>query len=96
MNGGNIRLRMTLKINVRCLYLASEMNGDNIPLRMTLKINVVCLSLVSEMNGGNIRLRITLKINSDFAVLVYKANPRLLLSSDGKKIAPYIRDFSVI
>ena len=42
MNGGNIRLRMTLKINVGCLSLASEMNGGNIRLRMTLKINVGC------------------------------------------------------
>ena len=56
MNGGNIRLRMTLKINVGCLSLASEMNGTNIRLRMTLKINVGCLSLASEMNCGNIRL----------------------------------------
>ena len=40
MNGGNIRLRMTLKINVGCLSLASEMNDGNIRLRMTLKINV--------------------------------------------------------
>ena len=36
MNGGNIRLRMTLEINVGCLSLASEMNGGNIRLRMTL------------------------------------------------------------
>ena len=56
MNGANIRL--TLKINVGCLSLASEMNGGNIRLRMTLKINVGCLSLASEMNGGNIRLRL--------------------------------------
>ena len=63
MNGANIRLRMTLKINVGCLSLASEMNGANIRLRMTLKINVGCLSLASEMNGANIRLRMTLKIN---------------------------------
>ena len=55
MNGGNIRLRMTLKINVGCLSLASEMNGGNIRLRMTLKINVGCLSLASEMNGGNMK-----------------------------------------
>ena len=61
MNGGNIRLRMTLKINVGCLSLASEMNGGNIWVRMTLRINVGCLSLTSEMNGGNIRLRMTLK-----------------------------------
>ena len=52
---------MTLKINVGCLSLASEMNGANIRLRMTLKINVGCLSLASEMNGANIRLRMTLK-----------------------------------
>ena len=58
MNGGNIRLRMTLKINVGCLSLASEMNGGNIRLRMTLKINVGCLSLASEINGGNIRIDI--------------------------------------
>ena len=63
MNGGNIRLRMTLKLNVGCLCLASEMNGGNIRLRMTLKLNVGCLCLASEMNGGNIRLRMTLKIN---------------------------------
>ena len=31
------RLRMTLKINVGCLSLASEMNGGNIRLRVTLK-----------------------------------------------------------
>ena len=39
MNGGNIRLRlrMTLNINVGCLSLASEMNDGNIRLRMTLK-----------------------------------------------------------
>ena len=36
---------MTLKINVGCVSLASEMNGGNIRLRMTLKINVGCLSL---------------------------------------------------
>ena len=53
---------MTLKINVGCLSVASEMNGGNIRLRMT-KINVGCLSLASEMNGGNIRLRMTVKIN---------------------------------
>ena len=52
MNGGNIRLRMTLKINVGCL---SYSVGND------AKINVGCLSLVSEMNGGNIRLRMTLK-----------------------------------
>ena len=39
MNGGNIRLRMTLRINVGCLSLASEINGGNIRLRMTLKIH---------------------------------------------------------
>ena len=61
MNDGNIRLRMTLKLNVGWLSLVSEMNGGNIRLRMTLKINVGCLSLASEMNGGNIRLRMTLK-----------------------------------
>ena len=61
MNGGNIRLRMTLKINFGCLSLVSEMNRGNIQLRMKLKINVGCLSLASEMNGGNIRLRMTLK-----------------------------------
>ena len=44
MNGGNIRLRQTLRINVGCLSLVSEMNGGNIRLRMTLKINVGCLS----------------------------------------------------
>ena len=44
INGANIRLRMTLKINVGCLSLASEMNGANIRLRMILKINVGCLS----------------------------------------------------
>ena len=37
MNGGNIRLGMTLKINVGCLSLVSEMNGGNIRLRVTLK-----------------------------------------------------------
>ena len=37
MNGGNIRLRMKLKINVGWLALVSEMNGGNIQLRMTLK-----------------------------------------------------------
>ena len=61
MNGGNIRLRMTLKINVGCLSVASEMNGGNIRVRMTLRINVGCLSLTSEMNGSNIRLLMTLK-----------------------------------
>ena len=63
MNGGNIRLRMTLKIDVGCLSLASEINGVNIRLRITLKINVGCVSLASEMNGGNIRRRMTLEIN---------------------------------
>ena len=48
MNGGNIRLRMTLKINVGCLSLASEMNGGNIWVRMTLRINVGCLSLTRK------------------------------------------------
>ena len=61
MNGGNIWLRMTLKINVGCLSLASEMNGGNIRVRMTLRINVGCLLLWSEINYGNIRLRMTLK-----------------------------------
>ena len=63
MNGGNNRLRMTLKVNVGCLSLASEMNGGNSRLRMTLKLNVGCLSSASEINGGNIRLPMTLKIN---------------------------------
>ena len=54
MNGANIRLCITLKINVGCLSVASEMNGANIRLRMTLKINVGCLSVASEMNGANI------------------------------------------
>ena len=48
MNGGNIRLRMTLKINVGCLSLASEMNGSNIRVRMMLRINVGCLSLTRK------------------------------------------------
>ena len=61
MNGGNIRLRMSLKINVGCLSVVSEMNGGNIRVRMTLRINVGCLSLTSEMNGSNIRLLMTLK-----------------------------------
>ena len=43
-------LRMTLKINVGCLSLASEMNGANIRLRMTLKKNVGCLSFKSVTN----------------------------------------------
>ena len=55
---GNIRLRMTLKINVGCFSLASEMNGGNTrhlflrltELRMTLKINVGCLFLFSVGN----------------------------------------------
>ena len=37
MNRANIRLRMTLKINVGCLRLASEMNGAKIRLHMMLK-----------------------------------------------------------
>ena len=37
MNYGNIQLRMTLKINVGCLLLRSEMNYGNIRLCMTLK-----------------------------------------------------------
>ena len=69
MNGGNIRLRMTLKINVGCLSLASEMNGGNIWLRMTLKINVGCLSFASEINGGNNRLRMTQKNRVEEAVI---------------------------
>ena len=48
---------MTLKINVGCLSLASEINGSNIRLRMTLKINVGRLSLASEINDGTIRLQ---------------------------------------
>ena len=44
MNDGNIRLHMTLKINVRCLPLRSEINYGNIRLRMTLKqMSGVCL-----------------------------------------------------
>ena len=39
MNGGNIRLRMTLKLNVGCLSLVSEINGGNIRFRITLEIN---------------------------------------------------------
>ena len=50
---------MTVKINVGCLFLASEMNGGNIRLRMTVKINVGCLTLASEMKDGIIRLRMT-------------------------------------
>ena len=43
MNDGNIRLRMTLKINVGCLPLRSEMNYI-IRIRMTLKqMSGVCL-----------------------------------------------------
>ena len=53
---------MTLRINVGCLLLRSEMNGGNIRLRMYYaKINVGRLLLRSEMNGGNIRLRMTIK-----------------------------------
>ena len=63
MNDGNNRLGMTLKINVGCLSLTSEMNDGNNRLRMMLKTNVGCLSLASEMNGGNIRLCMTLKIS---------------------------------
>ena len=37
MKRANIRLRMTLKINVGCLRLASEMNGAKIRLHMMLK-----------------------------------------------------------
>ena len=37
MNYGNIRLRMTLRINVGCLLIRSEMNSGNIRLRITLK-----------------------------------------------------------
>ena len=70
MNDGNIRLRMTLKINVGCLSLASEMNGGNIRVRMTLRINVGCLSLTSEVNGGNIRLLMTLNKCRVFAFTV--------------------------
>ena len=49
---------MTLKINVGCLSLVSEMNDSS---SYDAKINVGCLSLTSEMNDGNIRLRMTLK-----------------------------------
>ena len=56
MNGGNIRLRMTLgrvfvfSVGNRCPdFNLTEMNGGNIRLRMTLKIDVGCLSLASEM-----------------------------------------------
>ena len=50
MNGTNIRLRMTLKINVGYLSLASEMNGANIRLRMTLtnKCRVFVFSVENE------------------------------------------------
>ena len=48
MNYGNIRLRMTLRINVGCLLVRSEMNGGNIRLRITLKR--------SEINGGKCRV----------------------------------------
>ena len=62
MNGGNIRLRMTLKINAGCLLLRSEMNdGIKHSSPYDAKINVGCLSLTSEMNDGNIRHRMTLK-----------------------------------
>ena len=86
MNGGNIRLRMTLKINVGSLSLASEMNGGNIRLRMMLKINVGCLSLASEMNGGNIRLRMTQFPSGHMPVSVYKPHPQLLIFFGGKKV----------
>ena len=45
MNRANIRLRMTLKINVGGLRLASEMNGAKIRLHMMPTINVGCLLL---------------------------------------------------
>ena len=63
MNRANIRLRMSLKLNVGCLHLPSEMHRANIRLRMTLKINVACLHLASEMNRAHIRLRMSLKLN---------------------------------
>ena len=58
--------RMTLKINVGCLRLVSEMNRANVRLNMTLKINVGCLRLASEMNRAKIRLHMTLNMNIGF------------------------------
>ena len=50
MNGSNIRLRMTLKINVGCLSLASEMNGANIraPYDAKNKCRVFVFSVGNE------------------------------------------------
>ena len=58
MNDGNIRLCMTLKINVGCLSLASEMNDGNTHLRMTLKVNIGSLSFMLEMKYGLIRFHL--------------------------------------
>ena len=62
MNGANIRLRMTLKINVGCLSLAfgNEWHG-NIRLRMTLKMKCRVFAFTFGNDYGNIRLGMTLK-----------------------------------
>ena len=70
MNDGIIRLRMTLKINVGCLSLASEMNDGNTRLRMTLKINIGSLSFTLEMKYGFIWLRLPPKKSWEFAVSI--------------------------
>ena len=56
MNGGNIRLHMTLKINVGCLSLVSEMNGGNIWPRMMLNKCQGFAFTVGNEFSRNIRL----------------------------------------
>ena len=50
----NIRLRLTVKLNVGSLSLVEEVNDPNIRLCLTVKINVGSLSLAAEVNDLNI------------------------------------------
>ena len=55
VNDCNIRLRLSVEINVGSLYLAEEVIDHNFRLRLVVKkINVGSLSLAAEVNDRNI------------------------------------------
>ena len=69
----NIRLCLTVNINVGSLSLAEEMNDPNIRLRLMV-INVGSLSFAAEVNDRNIRLRLTVKLNVGSLSLAEEVN----------------------
>ena len=73
VNADNIRLYLTVKINVGSLSLAEEVNDPNIWLRLMV-INVGRLSKSGEVNADNIRLCLTVKLNDGSLSLAAEVN----------------------